>query len=479
MVIRKPIVWFRADGNTTIGLGHVIRSLSLVEMLLPSFDCRFIIRAPFESLKHQIETVCHIVVLPDTPSSDTIEAEMICNFYFKKEDIVVLDGYHFTTDYQQIIKQKGCQLVCIDDIYTYPFLADVIINHAGNIQPSHYQATTKTKFYLGLKYALLRSPFRKAAQQKAFLKRTNRNIFVCLGGADPNNDTQKVLEIIFQAQGIDTYYVVIGSAYKHHSSLDRFLALSGKAIKLLQNINAEEMLQTMQECAVAVCSPSTVAYEYLSVGGILYLYQTADNQKDVYSYFVASGLAFTLSEFPVTAIEKITTSTNAQQLYLDGQQAKRFEAVFHDLLLDFRAAQLEDCDLYFEWANEPTTRAQSFSQAAIPYESHVQWFQSKYNSATSLLWVATYQHHDIGQIRFDIKAPEAIISFSLAPAFRGRGLGNLMLEKGIQKFRGLFPNYTLVGYVKHENVASNKAFQNLGFKQATAPAHEAAYRYTL
>ena len=43
---------------------------------------------------------------------------------------VVLDGYHFRLGYQQVIKEAGYALVCIDDIHAYPFIADLIINHA-------------------------------------------------------------------------------------------------------------------------------------------------------------------------------------------------------------------------------------------------------------------------------------------------------------------------------------------------------------
>ena len=42
--------------------------------------------------------------------------------------IVVLDGYHFDTNYQTKIKQKGCKLVCIDDLHDKHFVADIIIH---------------------------------------------------------------------------------------------------------------------------------------------------------------------------------------------------------------------------------------------------------------------------------------------------------------------------------------------------------------
>ena len=40
----KPKIYIRADGNSGIGLGHVIRSLALAEMLKEDFNCIFATR---------------------------------------------------------------------------------------------------------------------------------------------------------------------------------------------------------------------------------------------------------------------------------------------------------------------------------------------------------------------------------------------------------------------------------------------------
>ena len=56
---------FRADGNSDIGLGHVIRSLALVEMLKDNFECVFAIQEPVNALVRQIEAVCaELIILP-------------------------------------------------------------------------------------------------------------------------------------------------------------------------------------------------------------------------------------------------------------------------------------------------------------------------------------------------------------------------------------------------------------------------------
>ena len=58
-----------------------------------------------------MEKVCPFIPLQEeTHSADFLS-------HLQGDEIVVLDNYFFTTDYQRAIKQKGCRLVCIDDMH--------------------------------------------------------------------------------------------------------------------------------------------------------------------------------------------------------------------------------------------------------------------------------------------------------------------------------------------------------------------------
>ncbi len=329
----KTKVFFRADGHAKMGLGHVVRSLALAEMLQDQFSCHFIIRNPLPSLHDQILNICEsIIELPSTEYHDQ-EAEYLCNEIFGGDEIIVLDGYHFRTDYQSIIKKKGCRVVCIDDIHAYHFVADVIINHAAGISEADYAAESYTQFFLGLKYALLRKPFREAAQHRSSI-RQEPSILICMGGADPHNDTLEVLKKCETLEELFTYYVVIGPAYQFHLALDAYIHQSELNIRLLNNISAMEMRAYMQRCAVAITPPSTVAYEYLSVGGVLYLKVTADNQIRMNESFIAEGLAFSFDDFDQDVMKEkfLPELLQRQALFFDGNQQNRFIHIFKSIV---------------------------------------------------------------------------------------------------------------------------------------------------
>jgi UDP-2,4-diacetamido-2,4,6-trideoxy-beta-L-altropyranose hydrolase len=474
----KPKVYFRADGNAQMGLGHVFRSLALAEMLSESFDCHFVIRNPLASLKPHILAVCKsIIELPKTDNSTAETAPLLS--IINKNEIIVLDGYHFQTDYQNAFKNRGIKVVCIDDIYEHHFTADVVINHAGGIEKTHYLAEKYTQFYLGLQYALLRKPFREIAKNK--VEKPN-NLFICLGGADPKNDTLNILKKVEKTGEQNTCFLVVGGAYLHQKSLNQFLENTTLKVNLLSNLSADEMVFYMNQCARAITPPSTVSYEYLSTGGLLYLKVIADNQININRYFLNDNLALSFEDdFGYYSTEKIELCLKNQSNLFDGNQQKRFLNVFHDLAITTRLANSDDCKLYFDWTNEPLTRQQSFNSEPILFEYHEAWFNRRLADENSVLFVVEFNKNPIGQIRFQIEKNTATISYSLDENYRGKGLGFWILKKGVDALRNnlynTFPNLEIIGFVKYENIASVKVFRKLGFRETTATEIENSYKY--
>ena len=479
----KTKIFFRADGNAKIGIGHVVRSLALADMLKEEFDCHFIIQNPLPKLKEQISEICNSIIELNPVIDYEKEAATIANTILKGNEIVVLDGYNFKTNYQKILKEKGCKIFCIDDIYSCHFVADVIINHAGGLTPAHYSAEEYTRFFLGLSYALLRKPFRDAAQKKVENLDSTNDVFICMGGADPNNDTINVLRKCEAITNIGTCFLVIGAAYQYEKELQAFIAQSFLKIEILSNLDADQMARYMEKCRIAITPPSTVSYEYLSTRGLLYLKVIADNQKNINRYFLEEGLAFDFDQDFDVLLEPSSEKKMAlekQQLIFDGNQQKRFLSLFKYYTLNYREANTQDCRLYFDWANDPASRKQSFNSDPIPFENHQKWFENRLKSPTSKLYIITKEEDSIGQVRFDIKNEEATISYSLDKKFRGNGFGSLILKKGVEVLKQeLKERIIIIGFVKSNNIASAKAFEKLNFKKEKAKEFEDSFKYTL
>ena len=141
----KRKIYFRADAGPNIGYGHYIRSLALADMLKQDFECTMFTQTPTEYQLREAEPICSVVALPN----DNSKFDVFLN-HLNGDEIVVLDNYFFTTDYQRAIKAKGCQLVCIDDLHDRHYVADLIINPAINVSPQDYSCESYTRFALGL-----------------------------------------------------------------------------------------------------------------------------------------------------------------------------------------------------------------------------------------------------------------------------------------------------------------------------------------
>ncbi len=474
---KKPKIFFRADGNSTIGLGHVIRSLALAEMVNDHFDCCFIIRNPSLPLQDKIKGVCSELIHLDDEESTSKEAYNITQSHFDENTIVVLDGYKFDTSYQSEVRKSGSKIICIDDINAYHFIADVVINHAGGFEAEEYSIDPHTKLFLGPQYALLRTEFRKAAQHKS-LSNGKDNIFVCFGGADPKNDTLNALQKCITQCPDSNYFVVLGSAYLYRDELNEFIRNTKVEINISTSLDAQQMAELMSKCGTAITSPSTVSYEYLSTGGKLFLKVIADNQKRISAYLINNKLAFDFDNFPNTI--DIENTIELQNSIFDGAQKKRILKILFDLAIDIEVANEKDIQLYFDWANDPLVRSLSFNNDLIPWEVHQKWFTNKIHSGDHIFYKAIINDTAVGQIRYDIKKNEAMINYSVDSGFRGYGIGSLLIEKTLLLIEKEFENdYSIIGFVKHGNIASSMVFRKFGFEEFESIEFEETYKYVL
>jgi UDP-2,4-diacetamido-2,4,6-trideoxy-beta-L-altropyranose hydrolase len=277
----KRKIFFRADAGSTIGYGHFIRSLALADMLKDDFDCVFYTQSPTEYQRKEANPVCPLVELP----ADNTRFELFLNELTGNE-IVVLDNYFYTTDYQRRIKEKGCKLVCIDDMHDKHYVADVVINH-GCDNPSLFSIEPYTKLYLGLDYALLRRPFLEA---KTITKREYGHVVVTFGGSDWNNLTTKYARILSQKPDISQITAIVGDTFQHTNELEII-----PKVQILRNLSAQQMADLFCRVQYAALSASTTCIEALSCQCPVYAIWYVENQKEFYDYLIREDYVSSLT----------------------------------------------------------------------------------------------------------------------------------------------------------------------------------------
>lgn len=131
-----------------------------------------------------------------------------------------------------------------------------------------------------------------------------------------------------------------------------------------------------------------------------------------------------------------------------------------------RAATIEDMDILFEWANDPLVRNNSFSSEQILYEEHKEWYTNLMERKDRKQYIYEYENEPVGQIRLSIDGDTAEIGYSICASKRGMGHGKNMLQLLYNQVLVDFPEVKkLVGKVKVDNVASQKAFLDMGYQE--------------
>ena len=280
----KRKIYFRADAGPEIGYGHYIRSLALADILKQDFDCTMFTQTPTDYQLREAKEVCPIVSLPN----DDSKFEKFLD-YLHGDEIVVLDNYFFTTDYQRAIKAKGCKLVCIDDMHDKHYVADVVINQGMGYSRHDFSVESYTILCMGLEYSLLRKHFLKITEYKS-IKRTRGSVVVAFGGSDPSNLTERYVTYLFEKSGITHIDAIIGDAYNGR-------LLDSPIVQYHKNLNADQVRNLFLCSEYAVLPSSTMMLEALACGvKIIGGYYVA-NQKHDYENFLSNHYIYGVGDW--------------------------------------------------------------------------------------------------------------------------------------------------------------------------------------
>lgn len=326
----KKRVIFRADGNGEIGYGHFIRTLAIAGLINDCFECIYATKKPTSYQLQEIFRVCNDVIGLSDDDSHFDELLM----HLQDGDIVVLDGYYFSSEYQNRIRQYGAKVVYIDDFSDRFYVCDALINNIpGNLEKD-FKTETYTKLYLGTDYALLRQEFLNPQLRE--IKKDKSSVFLAFGGADPLNISEKIAGYINEIHSGAKINILIGDAYTHHASLSKY-----KNVTTHKNISAEEVCQLIASSAICIIPASSLLNEAACIGSQILLGFFTENQVQPYKYFVENEMAIGLGDFRTLELQdfkvKFADTLNADRLVNNQrnayhyQQAENLKNIFHEL----------------------------------------------------------------------------------------------------------------------------------------------------
>ena len=337
-------VAFRADSSSAIGMGHVMRCLSLAQEITEAGgQCHFLCRdlpGHVSDLVLNQGYVRHILN-GDSPSEVLRKCEDL------RADWLVIDHYELDADWERAACPDGTAITIIDDLANRPHHCALLLDQNLGVRQDAYAGLVPrdTRLLLGPHYALLRPDFSQARARSLRRRADARglDLFINFGGADPCDATARVLDrLSAHRHQFDKLTVVLGGAIRDPAPLrSKATALEANVI-----INAAEMAHLMSQADLAIGAAGTTAWERCCVGLPTGLVVVADNQRRGARALNAAGAGVVLADLSagddLSAMPDFLAQCRQDRGYLmqmsaqaakmvDGKGAARVAAVMREL----------------------------------------------------------------------------------------------------------------------------------------------------
>ncbi|MFV0437381.1 MAG: UDP-2,4-diacetamido-2,4,6-trideoxy-beta-L-altropyranose hydrolase [Desulfopila sp.] len=311
---------FRTDASLQIGSGHVMRCLTLADVMRQSGAASFFICR--EHPGHLIELIrergYRVEVLPldlerqgmeGKPELDHApwlgttqeeDAKRCRNILQEKgPDWLIVDHYGLDFRWEESLKPFCRRLMAIDDLADRTHCCDLLLDqNLGRLAASYERLVPQECTVLvGPRYALLRPEFAELREYSLSRRKQPRlrSLLITMGGVDQYDTTSLVLEGLKGCSLPDDLriQVVMGAKAPWLAHVRSIAAEMPRSTQVLVNIS--DMAQRMADCDLVIGAAGSTSWERCCLGVPTLMITLADNQKEVAKALNALG-AVTLLE---------------------------------------------------------------------------------------------------------------------------------------------------------------------------------------
>lgn len=270
----------RADANSYIGQGHVMRCLSLCDALKEKgHECVFVCAkdTPMDLIMNRGYDVYYLTTAynrmdDELPLLEHIIAE-------EKADLLIIDSYYVSAYYLQSVKEL-IKTVYLDDVYSFAYNVDCLVNYNVYADEEKYNkmyVTEKVKtpdMIIGPAYAPLRKEF---TQRNIREINEIKNIMISVGGADPLHlaygfALEFFKDEFFKDKNIN---MILG---KMEPDIDKIKNICESTKNLSYFVNVKDMKEKIEEADLVISAAGSTQYEICACGRPCICYSMADNQ---------------------------------------------------------------------------------------------------------------------------------------------------------------------------------------------------------
>ena len=300
------MILFRADANTSIGMGHIMRCLSIADAMAATSnstilprgkqDIKFVLadnsisqlikdRGYEPIILHTDYRVMDSEIEKWTELEDSIDA-----------DLIIVDSYFVTPTYLTYLKDNIGRVCYLDDVLSFPYPTDILINYNAYANLTDYQELYEGReapeFLLGVKYAPLRSSFIGVERREQ--REEVKNVLLSTGGSDELHIALSFVKYLCDQQPDGrTYHILLGAM---NSDKPAIREMAGKLDRIMLHENVADMKSLICSMDLIVSAAGSTLYEICACGVPLITFSTADNQVPGAEAFENLGLAVNIGD---------------------------------------------------------------------------------------------------------------------------------------------------------------------------------------
>lgn len=270
--MKKRLLFF-AEGNNTIGRGHISRCLAIANMIDDIVDVHFVCKSENENFVKKHVDPRKILPIERYEDFETIISD---------KDLVWIDNYDLDSQHKKQISVLAAKVIETNDIPYDNKYVDIIINHTPGISKSNFSTKSNSKYYLGLDYALLRPKFLQNAREDNE-EVIGDGIFICFGGADTYDlGLHYVNELRNSNFSSHIYWVTNKSEITLEGS---------EKLTILQGLSEEEMILYMKKAKVLLIPSSVLSFEAIALRKPIFTTNFVSNQDLIFQGLINLNLA--------------------------------------------------------------------------------------------------------------------------------------------------------------------------------------------
>lgn len=313
----------RADASLSMGIGHIMRCLTLATALADAkVEVHFICRQHPGNLQHLIANAgfaVHMLLLGslgyekrlDAPPhagwlgaqpEEDAEACRIVIDRIGPIDLAVVDHYALDYRFEALLRDQTPCLVVIDDLADRHHICDILLDqNTGRTALDYADLVSEPASILtGTRWALLRQEFAELRERSIERRRGGKlkSILITMGGVDSLNMTSRALMALSQinlGEAVEVSAVMGGNSPHLQAVRDLSVHLPFPTEVV---VDATDMAKRMSKADLAFGAGGTTSWERCCLGLPSIVSALAVNQERTVEELVGAGAARTVSVSP-------------------------------------------------------------------------------------------------------------------------------------------------------------------------------------